>query len=159
MTDKADEQASITLGPSNSAEPDVTDFTSSASPYFMHTVLWAPPEINQLVFLEDTLRHKLDTWQAGNLHLTWTTTTSGIAVSLFVALCTTSMPAFTQGVFVTLTLIFFIIACITGLKWRYQHKTSDQIVDELKQTLTRQSPTSFNHHSTHTPHQTPGLGS
>ena len=148
MTDKSDEQASITLGPSNPAEPDTGNSTSPASPYFMHTVLWTPPEINQLVFFEDTLRHKLDTWHAGNLHLTWATTTAGMTVSLIGALCTTSMPAFTQGVFVTLTIIFFVIAAITGFKWRHHHKTSDDIVDELKQTLTPHPSTQLSSPST-----------
>ncbi|PSR25742.1 MAG: hypothetical protein C7B43_16230 [Sulfobacillus benefaciens] len=130
------------------------DSTSPASSHYMHTVLWAPPEINHFVVPEDTLRHKLDTWHAGDLNLTWASTAAGMAVSLFGALCTTSMPAFTRGVFVTLTLTFFVIAAITGLKYEKQHKTSDEIVDEIKQTLTphpsAQIPSTI-HDSSHSP--------
>ncbi len=61
MTDKSEENASITLESSSLAEPVNLDSTSSASSHFMHTVLWAPPDINHLIVLEDTLRHKLDT--------------------------------------------------------------------------------------------------
>ena len=71
MTDKSEENASITLGSSNMAEPASVDSMSPASSHFMHTVLWALlPEINHLIVPEDPLRHKLDTWHASDLNLT-----------------------------------------------------------------------------------------
>ncbi len=94
MTDKSEENATITLESSSLAEPVSLDSTSSASSHFMHTVLWAPPDINHLIVPEDTLCHKLDTWHAGDLNLTWASTTAGMTVSLIGALCTASMPAF-----------------------------------------------------------------
>lgn len=139
MANNGQDQNHITIGLAN---PSVKGNAASAAPAsadLMSQIVWyAPSEITHLVIPEDMLRHKLTALHVSDNHLVWASTASGLCLPLVIALFTTSMPPLTRGVFIAFAVVSAIGAVIEFTGYFRDHKAPDQIVDDLKQNLTRQ---------------------